>query len=183
LIAQGMPSEFSEQVWRYGFSMVYFENGRLTKWYESPATPLRIKAQAAKSSTKPKEFFMIGSTKDDVLNVQGTPTQFTDDVWRYGSSMVYFEGGHVANCYNSPANPIKARLDAVPAPNTEKRYFTLGSSKEEVLAIQGVPTQFTETVWLYGSSRVSFENDRVVSWYESPTNPLNAHMEQANLTQ
>jgi len=56
--------------------------------------------------------------------------------------------------------------------NPFHRFFTLGSTKEEVLAIQGIPTQLNERIWQYGKSLILFENNRVVGWTESPSNPL-----------
>jgi hypothetical protein len=56
--------------------------------------------------------------------------------------------------------------------NPFHRFFTLGSTKEGVLAIQGIPTQLNERIWQYGKSLILFENNRVVGWTESPSNPL-----------
>jgi hypothetical protein len=53
-------------------------------------------------------------------------------------------------------------------------YFTVGSTKDEVLALQGTPTSFNEVQWSYGLSHVSFQNGRVTSWYVSPLNSLKA---------
>jgi hypothetical protein len=50
-------------------------------------------------------------------------------------------------------------------------YFTLGSTKDEVLAAQGTPTEVGEYRWSYGLSTVNFRNDRVTYWkviYGSP---------------
>lgn len=51
-------------------------------------------------------------------------------------------------------------------------YFTVGSSQEEVLAIQGRPTASTESVWLYGDSEVYFVGGRVSNWKNSRNSPL-----------
>ena len=45
--------------------------------------------------------------------------------------------------------------------NYNKTYFTIGSTKNEVLAVQGQPDTMMRTMWWYGSSFVSFENDKV----------------------
>lgn len=44
-------------------------------------------------------------------------------------------------------------------------YFTVGSTKDEVLAHQGTPDRFPETSFYYGTSKVLFEHDRVTGWY------------------
>lgn len=40
--AQGEPSRALDTVWEYGPSRVYFRNGLVVSWYESPLMPLRI---------------------------------------------------------------------------------------------------------------------------------------------
>lgn len=48
-----------------------------------------------------------------------------------------------------------------------------GSSKSEVLIVQGPPDRQTDTAWDYGASRVYFQSGQVSGWYENPMNPLN----------
>ena len=48
----------------------------------------------------------------------------------------------------------------------------VGATKEQVLAIEGQPTQASETVWEYGNSRIFFAGNLVVSWVSSPDRPL-----------
>jgi len=110
----------------------------------------------------PSGYFTIGSTKDEVIAVQGTPDKFSETTFRYGSSRVGFQNGRVVSWKNKvPA--LKAKL--IPAPQTTaKPYFTVGSTKDEVVAVQGTPDEFSEDMFRYGSSRVDFQNDRVVSW-------------------
>jgi hypothetical protein len=55
---------------------------------------------------------------------------------------------------------------------TTKGYFTVGSTKDEVLAVQGTPTEFRDRVWQYGKSLVLFSGDRVTSWDVEPDSPL-----------
>ncbi|MGH8246156.1 MAG: hypothetical protein ACREUU_06965, partial [Gammaproteobacteria bacterium] len=42
-----------------------------------------------------RAYFTVGSSKDDVLRVQGTPDEVTDSMWRYGTSRVFFAKGRV----------------------------------------------------------------------------------------
>jgi hypothetical protein len=48
----------------------------------------------------------------------------------------------------------------------------VGSTKEEVRELQGVPMSESDSVWSYGSSKVYFERDRVVRWEADPLHPL-----------
>ena len=73
---------------------------------------------------------------------------------------------------NAPNNrPVSSSLPS-------RSYFTVGSTKDEVLAVQGTPTKFTEYQWDYGLSEVYFRDGRVVSWKVFPGSPLKAQMRQ-----
>jgi hypothetical protein len=70
---------------------------------------------------------------------------------------------------------MAALLPAVPADsaaaNATSGFFTVGSTKDEVLGVQGTPSSFSYTYWVYGRPSVRFQNDRVTSWNSSPFNP------------
>jgi hypothetical protein len=51
----------------------------------------------------------VGSTKEDVLAVQGKPDSATETVWRYGQSEVYFKNGRVTGYRKITAGPLKVR--------------------------------------------------------------------------
>ncbi len=55
-------------------------------------------------------YFTVGSTKDDVVRVQGTPDKVTAGVFRYGLSEVYFRNGRVDSWHTDPSTPLKARM-------------------------------------------------------------------------
>jgi len=48
-------------------------------------------------------------------------------------------------------------------PLADGQYFTVGSTREEVLRIQGPPTFKLEMVWFYGDSQVQFDSDGKVT--------------------
>ena len=171
---QGTPSSFSESKFEYGFSRVYFRNGRVTSWDNSTLNPLNVKMVPA-PNTRNRGFFTSGSSKDEVIAVQGTPSSFSESKFEYGFSRVYFRNGRVTSWDNSTLNPLNVKM--VPAPNTRNRgFFTSGSSKDEVIAVQGTPSSFSESKFEYGFSRVYFRNGRVISWDNSTLNPLNVKM-------
>ena len=122
--------------------------------------------------------FTVGSTKDEVLAVQGTPTSFSEDRWSYGLSAVDFQGGRVTTWDVSPYNSLRVKMvpDSHSNANAARArgYFTVGSTKDEVLAVQGTPTSFSEAQWSYGLSTVDFQDDRVTTWDVSPYNSLKA---------
>jgi hypothetical protein len=102
-------------------------------------------------SSRAKDFFTIGSTKDEVLAVQGTPSQFNDSSFSYGGSTVHFRNNKVASWYDGYP---KLKVKLLPASKAEAaEYFTVGSTKDEVLAVQGTPSQFSDSSFTYGAQR------------------------------
>jgi outer membrane protein assembly factor BamE (lipoprotein component of BamABCDE complex) len=174
LRVQGTPKEFSENEFEYGFSKVYFSHGVVHSWYNSRANPLKVRLLPSANIARP-EYFTVGSTKDDVLAIQGTPTEFSEDEFKYGSSTVYFSHFVVHSWHNSHVNPLKVRL--LPSANIARpEYFTVGSTKDDVLAIQGTPTEFSEDEFEYGFSTVYFSHGVVHSWDNSGANPLKVRL-------
>ena len=123
-------------------------------------------------------YFTIGSTREQVLAIQGTPTAFSQDKLEYGASEVYLRGGKVVNWKIWPElNPLKAKLIPTSAVSASPGYFTVGSTRDEVLAVQGTPTGFTDNMFEYGASEVYFIGGKVVSWKIWPgLNPLRAKL-------
>jgi len=103
---QGVPTRTENDVWYYGKSKIYFSEGSVIRWEESPEFPL--KAEIRTESSHPKaNFFSTGSTKAEVMAVQGAPERDAGNVWDYGMSRVYFEKDRVTKWYESPLNPLK----------------------------------------------------------------------------
>jgi DnaJ domain len=127
--------------------------------------------QTPPASPARNEYFTIGSTLGEVYAAQGVPTATSNGVWRYGKSTVYFANGLVTSWEEDPADPLKATMLSISMPQTP-RTFSVGSTKEEVLAAEGAPLFETAAFWDYGLSKVYFRDDRVVSWESSPMRPL-----------
>lgn len=117
-------------------------------------------------------FFALGSTIGDVYSIQGIPTRTDKNVWYYGASKIYFANGIVVHWDQTSEHPLKARHSAPLTHTASALVFQEGSTKTEVRRLQGDPLRESDKVWEYGVSRIYFEQDRVVSWYESPLDPL-----------
>ena len=118
-----------------------------------------------------QDFFTIGSTKDEVRTIQGAPDRFSDLTFGYGLSEVFFRDGRVASWKQYSSSRLKVRW--LPAsPVADRSYFTVGSSKDEVLAVQGTPDNFSDTIFGYGMSEVFFRDGRVASWKQYSLSPL-----------
>lgn len=178
IAVQGTPDHYREhgRELRYGESRVTFERGRVISWHQDADSPLKAKLLPKVPSTA--EYFTYNSTKDEVLSVQGTPDHFGANTFHYGYSTVQFKDDRVAGWNQTAAFPLKIEL--APSMPTSSKYFTLGSTRDEVIAAQGTPDQYSERMFKYGYSTVSFENDRVISWYQSSASPpLNVRSDAA----
>ena len=114
------------------------------------------------------EVFDVGDSKARVLAVQGTPDDAGETVFRYGSSLVYFERGRVTGWSDRvPWLHVRpwsehslASLDT----------FSLGSTRGDVIRAQGQPSAFTPRGYFFGSSYVYFEHDVVAGWSPGDVN-------------
>jgi outer membrane protein assembly factor BamE (lipoprotein component of BamABCDE complex) len=136
------------------------------------ARPGSAATQAPPLAENPRESggVSVGLTLGEVYAVQGVPTFTEGDTWYYGRSQIRFAQGKVISWIEHPERPL--RIAREQASQLRERRFDVGSTKDEVRAIQGAPVTETETVWDYIPSRVYFERNRVVRWVESPMQPL-----------
>jgi hypothetical protein len=121
-------------------------------------------------------YITIGSTKEDVVAQQGSPTESSEDKLVYGKSELYLKDGSVIGWrIDAAASPIRVKLWPGAAVDPTLTSFTVGSSKDVVLVVQGTPTAFTDDSFEYGGSEVSFHNNKVISWKNDPASvPLRA---------
>jgi hypothetical protein len=119
-------------------------------------------------------YITVGSTMEEVLAQQGPPTASSENKLVYGKSELYFKDGSVIGWRIDPAaSPIRVKLWPASAVDPGLASYTVGSSKDVVLAVQGTPTAFTPDKFEYGKSEVDFRNNKVVGWKEDPeTAPL-----------
>jgi hypothetical protein len=122
-------------------------------------------------------YFFVGSNKEDVYRVQGTPDWSNEQEWRYGDSRVYFAGNGVQRWKSGPTVPLKV----IELGSAQGKVITVGVAPSDVLQIQGAPDSVSESywqadngrvsktmVWHYGGSSVEFSDGRVISW-KAPT--------------
>jgi hypothetical protein len=104
-----------------------------------------------------------------VLAILGTPTSSSGEKMFYKGSEIDFKNGRVAGWkIDANSEPIRVKLWPSTAPTPGLTQFARGSSKSDVIAVQGTPTLFSDSKFGYGSSVVLFQNDRVVGWQEDP---------------
>jgi len=128
------------------------------------------KSHAATHSPQPevhvlKSYLTVGSTRDEVITQQGTPTASSEDKLVYGKSELYLKDNAVIGWRIDPvSSPIRVKLWPQASVDPDLGFFTIGSSKDEVLVVQGTPTAFTDDQFEYGTSVVYFQKNRVIRW-------------------
>ena len=169
LAIEGTPDQYDYmgRELRYGKSRITFQNGKVENWELNAADSL--KARLLPKHPSEADVFTLGSSKDDVLAVQGTPDHIGERSFIYGQSGVHFTNNRVSGWNEVEGYPLAVVLERS-IPDTSA-YFTLGSTRYEVIAIQGTPNQYSRHLLKYGYSTVSFVDDTVVSWYQSPAQP------------
>ena len=134
-------------------------------------------------------FFTRGSHEDDVVRVQGTPTDIDTypslgyETWRYGRNTVTIStSSRRVTDWSSPTGNLKVRL--IPGQNvTGSAFFTRGSHEDDVVRVQGTPTGIDTypslgyETWRYGRNTVTISTSsrRVTDW-SSPTGNLKVRL-------
>ncbi len=96
LAVQGSPTRADSSRWGYGFSEVRFKDQRAVG-FDNFFGNLKIKILPSPSynPTERKEYFTTGSSQDEVLAVQGTPSSIQGNMWFYSLSNILFRDGRV----------------------------------------------------------------------------------------
>ena len=187
LHAQGTPTEINTynalgyERWSYGYSTVTFSlpNGSVIEWRDTGNLRVELIPETGASNTP--GYFTRESSQDDVLHVQGTPTEINTynalgyERWSYGYSTVTFSlpDGLVIE-WRDTGN---LRVELIPGTSTSKTpgYFTRESSQDDVLHVQGTPTEINTynalgyERWSYGYSTVTFSlpDGLVTEWRDT----------------
>jgi hypothetical protein len=158
LAVQGTPDRIIGSSFSYGYSSISFQNNRVSGW-SNISKNLRVRMIS--TSSRSENYFTLGSTKDDVVKVQGTPDSIIGNSYGYGYSSISFQGNNVVGWSNISKN-LKVKLFS----NSENSLsqFTVGSSKDDVIKVQGTPDSIIGNTFGYGYSSVHFQNNRVTNW-------------------
>ncbi len=119
LLVQGTPTRIRGNRWYYGFAEVRLENG-LVVGYDNYFGTLKMRlVPSSPPGPGKKTFFTKGSTPDEVLAVQGTPTAVHPNRWSYNFDYVIFRNGKVRGVVDADgalhfANPERRGLAGGP---------------------------------------------------------------------
>jgi outer membrane protein assembly factor BamE (lipoprotein component of BamABCDE complex) len=159
----GKPSTIygSLNEWVYDYSSISFDNNDLVIGWDNSNKNLNVYLGKAKDNS----LFSMGSSKETVITAMGTPTTIYASLnsWIYDYSSIDFDiNDHVIGWDNS-SNNLNVSLGS----EKSGSYFSIGSTKEEVIAAMGTPTTIYAALnsWVYGNSSVDFDsNGHVVGW-------------------
>jgi curved DNA-binding protein CbpA len=116
----------------------------------------------------PMPYVTVGLTKDEVISVMGSPVSSSANALLYRDATFYFHNGAVVGWKVNPALiPLHVKLWPTGHPDPRVSTFSLGSSKNDVIAVQGTPTLLSENKLAYGSSEVFLEGGRVIGWNDN----------------
>lgn len=160
LSAQGTPSGISGNEWWYELSTITFDERVVAGWRDYSHN---LRVHMVPTSARTNKTFTLGSTPDEVITAQGTPSGVSGDEWWYELSNVTFDNGVVIGWrdYSQNLNDLLK-----PKVRSGKSTFTIGSTRDEVLSAQGTPSGVSGTEWWFGLSNVSFQGDAVVSYHD-----------------
>lgn len=169
LRTQGSPNRIVGSTWSYGLSAVQFRQGRVQN-YNNFDGRLRVRVLPTGSCDHSALSFSLGSSIDQVLCVQGTPSKVDGNRWYYGLDMIRFKHHEVVEYSNSSGN-LKVQLGPKPETASGRGPFRIGSNKNEVLSIQDTPMAVRNNTWYYRYSDIQFSHDRV-RWVNDPAGQL-----------
>ena len=192
LHAQGTPQVINryetlgEEVWSYGYSQITFSlpDERVVEWANISGNLQVWLLPKTRDSSTPG-YFTRGSSQDDVLHAESTPTRIDryealrEEVWSYGYNQITFSlpDGRVREWDNGDGS-LKIRLLPKTSRSSTPGYFTRGSSQDDVLHAQGTPTgidryeALKEEIWSYGYSQITFSltDGQVTGWADTGDN-------------
>lgn len=171
-----------KELFYFNDSRVDVQNGRVIDYQDVDNNLLVILPKDLPNiSTIPDGFWSLGSTKESVLAVEGTPSQFiryealNQELLYYGNSLIELENNAVIGYHNADGN-----LSVVVVPSDvqipEATAWTLDSTQEEVLLIQGTPTQIEQDPlvcrerFYYDKSIVEFSNGGLAGYHNYSNN-------------
>jgi outer membrane protein assembly factor BamE (lipoprotein component of BamABCDE complex) len=170
--------------WYYDRSTVSISlpDRRVTAWDNKGNLKVHLSPKTAGSAVP--GYFTRGSSQDDVLHVQGSPTKIMTysalrrEDWYYDRSTVSISlPDRRVTAWDNKGN-LKVHLSPKTAGSAVPGYFTRGSSQDDVLHVQGSPTKIMtysalrREDWYYGRSTVTFSlpDGRVTEWNNNGNN-------------
>jgi hypothetical protein len=181
---QGEPTQavrydaLCQEVLTYGSSTVELNNSIVVNFEDIDRNLKTAKDSMLTSSTTDRSSWTLGSSKEDVFKVQGTPARVerydapSKEVLYYGNSRVHITEDRVTGYSNTGSN-LRVATNPLPTPDANPpSSWSLGSDRNEVFRVQGTPTEVSldssvcREQLKYGDSVVELQNG-VVAGYDN----------------
>lgn len=101
------------------------------------------------------KYFTLGSSKQKVIDVMGSPDEYNDYTYEYDYSSVYFNKNGIVCGWNNVDNRLKVFMGY---PDNDQIQITVGKSKLEVIRAMGTPTFINGNIWRYGNASILFDS-------------------------
>jgi hypothetical protein len=135
---------------------------------QQPGTTHAAPADVQAGMAKLKPYITVGSTREEAIALEGTPTASTESKLVYGRSELTLNNGVIVGWHIEPGSPVRVKLWPRAFVDPALDFFSAGSTRDEVLKIQGTPSTLAEDRFEYGGAIVYFSNNRVVRWKSDP---------------
>jgi hypothetical protein len=160
---------------QYGKSQVELSNGLVVR-YSDVDRNLKASATELPAPITQAGLWDVGSIKETVFQIQGTPSRvaqydYSDqETLYYGNSTIDLSSGRVTGYDNRDRNLKVQMAPVLTAEDSHSPVWTTDSHREDVLRVQGTPTQVmlnastcAETLY-YGNSMVSLKNGFIAGY-------------------
>jgi hypothetical protein len=195
---QGEPTQAArydalcQEVLTYGNSTVELNNSIVVSFEDIDRNlKTATKESMSTSSTTDRSSWTLGSSKEDVFQVQGTPVRVeryeapSKEVLHYGNSTVHITENRVTGYSNTSGN-LRVATNPLPSPlpsdgTSQANSWSLGADRNEIFRVQGTPTEVTLDTSLcreqlkYGNSVVELQNG-IVSGYDNISGNLSVQV-------
>jgi hypothetical protein len=178
---QGKPTQavrydaLCQEVLTYGSSTVELNNGIVVNYEDIDRNLKTAKDNMLTASPViDGASWTLGSSKEDVFSVQGTPARVvrydapSKEILHYGNSAVEVTNGRVTGYSNASGN---LRVAVTPLPGTRQQgFWALGSDRNDIFNVQGTPTEVSldnslcHEALKYGNSVVDLQNGAVAGY-------------------
>jgi hypothetical protein len=189
---QGEPAQavrydaLCQEVLTYGSSTVELNNGIVVN-YEDIDRNLKAADDNVLTASPLRDgaSWTLGSSKEDVFRVQGTPARVvrydapSKEILHYGNSIVEVTNGRVTG-YSNLSNNLRVAVTPLPSKNGASSW-SLGDDRNDVFRVQGTPTEVSLDSSMcreslrYGNSEVELQNG-LVTGYNNPSGNLSVQV-------
>lgn len=180
-----------QEVLTYGSSTVELNNSIVVS-FEDIDRNLKTAKESMPTTAKSDRFsWTLGSTKEEVFKVQGTPARVerydapNKEILHYGDSTIQITDNRVTSYANLSGN-LRVAMTPLPSPESSGQVnpsssWSLGADRNEIFRVQGTPTQVNiegstcQEQLKYGESVVELQNG-VVAGYDNVSGNLSVQV-------